>query len=218
MKNFAKFWDRIAPSYSRRPVADEAAYQHKLEKTREYLTPEMSVFEFGCGTGTTGIHHAPYVKSVRAIDVSKNMIDIARGKAAAKNIGNVEFEVAGIEESSLRDNEYDVVMAHSILHLLTDVEPVLAKIHRTLKPGGVFVSSTCVRVTRSWQRSYARRFRWSRRPDGCRTSTRSRPSSWWLTSKARAFASITNGARARIPRCFSSRRRSRQAARGLRTR
>ena len=142
MKNFAKFWDRIAPSYSQRPVADEAAYQHKLEKTREYLTPEMSVFEFGCGTGTTGIHHAPYVKSVRAIDVSKNMIDIARGKAAAKNIGNVEFEVAGIEESSLRDNEYDVVMAHSILHLLTDIEPVLAKIHRTLKPGGVFVSST----------------------------------------------------------------------------
>ncbi len=145
MKNFAKFWDRIAPSYSKRPVADEAAYQHKLEKTREYLTPEMSVFEFGCGTGTTGIHHAPYVKSVRAIDVSKNMIDIARGKAAAKNIGNVEFEVAGIEESSLRDNEYDVVMAHSILHLLTDIEPVLAKVHRTLKPDGVFVSSTiCV--------------------------------------------------------------------------
>jgi ubiquinone/menaquinone biosynthesis C-methylase UbiE len=145
LKNFAKFWDRIAPSYSKRPVADEAAYQHKLEKTREYLTPEMSVFEFGCGTGTTGIHHAPYVKSVRAIDVSKNMIDIARGKAAAKNIGNVEFEVAGIEESSLRDNEYDVVMAHSILHLLTDIEPVLAKVHRTLKPDGVFVSSTiCV--------------------------------------------------------------------------
>ncbi len=142
MKDFAKFWDRIAPGYSRRPVADEASYQHKLEKTREYLTPEMSVFEFGCGTGTTGIHHAPYVKSVRAIDVSKNMIDIARGKAAAKNIGNVEFEVAGIEESSLRDNEYDVVMAHSILHLLTDIEPVLAKIHRTLKPDGVFVSST----------------------------------------------------------------------------
>ncbi len=132
----------MAPGYSRRPVADEASYQHKLEKTREYLTPEMSVFEFGCGTGTTGIHHAPYVKSVRAIDVSKNMIDIARGKAAAKNIGNVQFEVAGIEESSLRDNEYDVVMAHSILHLLTDIEPVLAKIHRTLKPDGVFVSST----------------------------------------------------------------------------
>ena len=73
----------MALGYSRRPVADEAAYQHKLEKTREYLTPEMSVFEFGCGTGTTGIHHAPYVKSVRAIDVSKNMIDIARGKAAS---------------------------------------------------------------------------------------------------------------------------------------
>jgi ubiquinone/menaquinone biosynthesis C-methylase UbiE len=135
----------MAPSYSRRPVADEAAYQHKLEKTREYLTPEMSIFEFGCGTGTTAIHHAPYVRSIRAIDVSKNMIDIARGKAAAKNIDNVAFEVAGIDDASLRDGEYDVVMAHIILHLVNDVESVLAKVHRTLKPGGRLVSSTlCV--------------------------------------------------------------------------
>jgi ubiquinone/menaquinone biosynthesis C-methylase UbiE len=145
VRNFAKFWDRIAPGYAKRPVADEAAYEHKLEKTREYLTPEMSVLEFGCGTGSTAIRHAPYVKRIRAIDVSTNMIDIARGKAAGKNVDNVAFEVANIDELTLQDGEYDVVMAHSILHLLSDIEPVLAKIHRTLKPGGVFVSSTlCV--------------------------------------------------------------------------
>jgi ubiquinone/menaquinone biosynthesis C-methylase UbiE len=145
VRDFAKFWDRIAPGYSKRPVPDEAAYRRKLEKTREYLTPEMSVFEFGCGTGTTAIHHAPYVKRIRAIDVSKNMIDIARGKAAAKNIDNVAFEVAGIDDATLRDDEYDVVMAHSILHLVNDIESALAKSYRALKPGGVLVSSTiCV--------------------------------------------------------------------------
>jgi len=79
----AKFWDRIADRYSRKPVADEAAYQKKLQVTREYLRPDMEVLEFGCGTGSTAIVHAPCVKQIRAIDVSAKMIEIARHKADA---------------------------------------------------------------------------------------------------------------------------------------
>ena len=60
MGTSSKFWDRIADRYSRRPVADEAAYQKKLEVTRQYFRPEMQVLEFGCGTGSTAIAHAPY--------------------------------------------------------------------------------------------------------------------------------------------------------------
>ncbi len=52
----------------------------------------MEVLEFGCGTGTTAITHAPYVKHIRAIDISSNMIEIAQRKADAKNIKNVTFE------------------------------------------------------------------------------------------------------------------------------
>ena len=43
----------------------------------------MEVLEFGCGTGGTAIIHAPYVKHIRAIDISGNMIAIAKGKAEA---------------------------------------------------------------------------------------------------------------------------------------
>ena len=56
-----KFWDKHAEGYSKRPVDDEESYQKKLQITRDYFRPDMEVLEFGCGTGTTAISHAPYV-------------------------------------------------------------------------------------------------------------------------------------------------------------
>jgi ubiquinone/menaquinone biosynthesis C-methylase UbiE len=41
----------------------------------------MEVLEFGCGTESTAIAHAPYVKHIQALDISSKMIDIAQGKA-----------------------------------------------------------------------------------------------------------------------------------------
>ncbi|MEM6403851.1 MAG: SAM-dependent methyltransferase, partial [Cyanobacteria bacterium P01_D01_bin.116] len=58
MSNSAKFWDNIAEKYSKDPIADEAAYQKKLQVTQEYFKPDMEVLEFGCGTGGTAIIHA----------------------------------------------------------------------------------------------------------------------------------------------------------------
>jgi ubiquinone/menaquinone biosynthesis C-methylase UbiE len=142
MKHYEKFWDRIAKRYARSPVADEDAYRAKLERTREYLTPQTKAFEFGCGTGSTAVYHAPYVQSILAIDVSRNMIDIARGKAEAKQLDNAHFEVGSIENVEVPDESYDIVMAHSILHLLKDKDAALGKAHAMLKPGGIFVSST----------------------------------------------------------------------------
>ena len=55
----SRFWDRVAEGYAKKPVADEAAYQKKLQVTRDYFRPDMEVLEFGCGTGSTAIAHAP---------------------------------------------------------------------------------------------------------------------------------------------------------------
>lgn len=142
MRQPSKFWDRIAKGYAKKPVGDEAAYQKKLEVTREYLLPDMEVLEFGCGTGSTAIAHAPYVKHIQAIDISPKMIEIARGKVDADNVKNVAFEVATIEDFSAPDESFDAVMGNSILHLLEDKEAAIAKVHRLLKPGGAFVTST----------------------------------------------------------------------------
>jgi len=138
----SKFWDRIAARYARQPVADEASYQTKLQVTRGDFRPDMEVLEFGCGTGSTAISHAPFVRHIQAIDVSSKMLDIARAKAAAAGVTNVTFERAAIDDFDAPDGTYDVVLGLSILHLLDNKEAVIARVHGMLKPGGAFVTST----------------------------------------------------------------------------
>ncbi|MBL6946239.1 MAG: class I SAM-dependent methyltransferase [Rhodospirillales bacterium] len=138
----SRFWDRHAKSYAERPVTDAAAYEQKLKMTQDYLRPDMDVLELGCGTGTTAIIQAPFVKQIKAVDISKKMLEIAEGKAVSANVNNVKFEQSTIDDLNVDDASYDTVMGHSILHLLEDKEDAIAKVYRMLKPGGVFVTST----------------------------------------------------------------------------
>jgi 2-polyprenyl-3-methyl-5-hydroxy-6-metoxy-1,4-benzoquinol methylase len=137
-----KVWNRFAKRYAKSPVSNEAAYQEKLKITRTYFTPESEVLEFGCGTGTTAVSHAPFVKHIHAIDVSSKMLEFAQSKADAADVSNVTFTCANIERLSEGGTTYDVIMGHSILHLLEDKEAVIATVYDMLEPGGVFVSST----------------------------------------------------------------------------
>jgi ubiquinone/menaquinone biosynthesis C-methylase UbiE len=151
MAQATQFWDKIAEKYAQQPIADEAAYQKKLAVTRDYFRPDMEVLEIGCGTGSTAILHAPYVKHIHAIDFSANMIAIAQGKAEAEQIENVTFEQATIEDLAIPNASLDVVLGLSILHLLKDKEAAIDQIYRMLKPGGLFVTSTtCLGDTMGW--------------------------------------------------------------------
>ena len=142
MKRDASFWNRHAAGYARRPIADEAAYQKKLEISRGYFTPEHELLELGCGTGSTALLHAPYVKHIRAIDIADKMLAIAKEKQAAQNISNISFECAQCDMIRSPENHYDAVLALSLLHLLRDKDAVIANAFTMLKPGGAFITST----------------------------------------------------------------------------
>lgn len=132
----------MARRYSKSAIADEASYQIKLEKTREYMNAETEVLEFGCGTGSTAILHAPFVKHIHATDISDKMLNFAREKKAAQNISNVDFECTSIEELDAENHRYDMILGLNILHLLTDKDAAISKAFELLRPGGTFVSST----------------------------------------------------------------------------
>jgi len=137
-----KFWDKIAGRYAKQPIADQASYEKKLEITRGYFHPDTQVLEFGCGTGSTAISHAPFVNHIRAIDVSEKMLEIARKRAGAAGVSNVAFERSTIEAMQAPDGSFDVVLGLSILHLLENKDAAIEKVYRMLKPGGVFITST----------------------------------------------------------------------------
>ncbi|MEO1659556.1 MAG: class I SAM-dependent methyltransferase [Pseudomonadota bacterium] len=146
MPDKAKFWDRIAEKYSKQKISNQKAYEIKLDLTREYFTPESHVLEFGCGTGSTAILHAPYVKQIDAIDVSPEMIRIARDKLAPQTISNVKFEVADMDSFQTRPSSYDAALGLNILHLLDNRMAAMGRVYEALKPGGHFISSTmCLR-------------------------------------------------------------------------
>jgi 2-polyprenyl-3-methyl-5-hydroxy-6-metoxy-1,4-benzoquinol methylase len=61
-------------------------------------------------------------KSVRAIDISTAMIEIAQGKAATAGVFNVDFEQAAIFEEAFQNGSCDVVLAFNmaLLHKWAD--------------------------------------------------------------------------------------------------
>ncbi len=146
----ADFWDRVAPKYSRQPIADPESYARKLAITQALMQPDMAVLEFGCGTGSTALEHAPHVAHIVATDVSAAMLDIGREKAEQAGIENMSFRQSGVEDFEAPDASYDMVLALNLLHLLPDRASALSRIHRLLKPGGFFVSSTVCLADRMW--------------------------------------------------------------------
>jgi ubiquinone/menaquinone biosynthesis C-methylase UbiE len=146
MPDKAKFWDGTAEKYSKQPIANQKAYEIKLDLTREYFTPDSQVLEFGCGTGSTAILHAPFVKHIDAIDVSQEMIRIAKDKLEPAGVQNVTFRAADMDRFQATPESYDAVLGLNILHLLDDRMAAMREVYKALKPGGHFISSTaCLR-------------------------------------------------------------------------
>jgi ubiquinone/menaquinone biosynthesis C-methylase UbiE len=143
-ENTARFWDGIAEGYAKKPFPDPDATRRKLEITRARIRPGDVVLDLGCGTGTIALELAPHAQRVTGIDVSGEMLKLARRKASDANVANVEFVQAGLVEGLARFEpaSIDGVCAYNVLHLTPDWRDALRSIHERLKPGGFFVSST----------------------------------------------------------------------------
>jgi ubiquinone/menaquinone biosynthesis C-methylase UbiE len=140
--NDARFWDRVARKYAADPIADVAGYERTLERTRHYLRGDETAFEFGCGTGTTALRLAPFVRSIVGTDISPAMIAIARDRAAAEGRANATFEVGTPDAARWPDESFDIAFGFNVLHLVSGREAALKGVHRLLRPGGLFISKT----------------------------------------------------------------------------
>lgn len=136
------FWDWIADRYSKQAVGDEASYRKKLSLSQQYFDTESRVLEFGCGTGSTALHHAPAAGHIHATDISSKMLAIAKAKAKDAALTNISFEQTNLPELNSPNDSWDAVLAMSILHLVDDKDAEIKRVYELLKPGGAFISST----------------------------------------------------------------------------
>ncbi|GAA0477970.1 hypothetical protein GCM10009096_19850 [Parasphingorhabdus litoris] len=142
ISNDAAFWSKRSRKYAANPIGDMDGYLNTLERTKSYLKPGDTALEIGCGTGSTALLLAPHVKHITATDIAPGMIEIANEKLVEEGLNNVTFAVAEVKDHSTDDSPYDVVMAHNLLHLVTDLDSALAHIRALVKPGGLFISKT----------------------------------------------------------------------------
>lgn len=158
----AAFWNDLAERYARQPLANPGAFERKIEMTRSRMKPTDVVLDIGCGTGSLALRLASGAATIHGLDISSEMIRIARGKAEAEGAANVSFHVGPFDSSELFEPEsLDGVCAYSLLHLVEDLPAALGRIYRLLRPGGFFISST-VCLGDSWvpYRPILRVMRW----------------------------------------------------------
>lgn len=131
-KEVIEFFDSLAPGWDADIVRSDEKIRLILDNAG--IAAGSRVLDVACGTGVLIPDYlARKVESVTAVDISPEMIRIAREKFPEKNIS---FICADVEETDVGDN-YDAVVVYNAFPHFPDGARLIKNLSIKLKPGGI---------------------------------------------------------------------------------
>lgn len=132
--------ETIRRDFDRVALASDERWNHNAHYHGRLLArvPERcgQALEIGCGTGTFARLLAARAERVLAIDLSPQMIRLARERSASH--ANIDFVEGDVMAQEFSDGQFDCVATLTTLHHMP-IEAALTKVRNILKPGGVFL-------------------------------------------------------------------------------
>jgi SAM-dependent methyltransferase len=134
-------WQAMASGWERRRDEIERITQPVSDWMVQALDPQPgdTVLELAAGPGGTGFATAAILGAQGRLissDFSSKMVEVARRRATALGLVNVEHRVMDAEEMSLEDDAVDGVLCRFGFMLMPDPAAALAETRRVLRPGG----------------------------------------------------------------------------------
>lgn len=112
----------------------------------------MKVLDVGCGTGNFSIKLAKMGCDVVGIDLSEEMLKIAKDKAKKEELA-IAFHNMDVYHLDFPDNEFDAVFSMAAFEFIKDPNRAYGEMYRVLKPGGQMLIGT-INKNSSWGRLY----------------------------------------------------------------
>jgi ubiquinone/menaquinone biosynthesis C-methylase UbiE len=125
---------------------------------------DISILDYGCGTGEKSVQLIGKDTKLRGIDISEKSIELANSKYS--NIPNVSFEVMDCEKTIFPDNSFDMIFDYGTFSSI-DINKAINEITRILKPEGYLICietlghNPIINFMRRRSAKYGKRTQWA---------------------------------------------------------